>query len=106
MANWVWDKLNNNMYLVYTCTAVCTYSSVYRVTPATQNTYSVAHKDQVICLSKAHQEYDVDDSKSHQILSKHSVDHDDHGTNKFETSAEEEEVETIAKHCKLSQGIL
>ena len=57
-------------------------------------------------MSKAHQEYDIDDSKSHQILSKHSVDHDDHGTNKFETSAEEEEVETIAKHYKLSQGIL
>ena len=32
----------------------------------------IAHKDEIICLAKSHQEDEIDYPKSHQILSQHS----------------------------------
>ena len=68
--------------------------------------YIVTHEYQIVSLSKSHDENCVNDSKSHEVLSKHSVDHDNHRTDKLEAPAEEEKVETIAHHNELGQGIL
>ena len=66
----------------------------------------IAHKDKIICLAKSHQEDEINCAKSHQILSQHSVDHNDHGSNQFKSSAEEKKVQTIGEHDKLHDGIL
>ena len=63
-------------------------------------------KHDVIGLGEAHDKHAVDDSKPHEILGQHTIDHDHHWTNKFESSAEEKKVQTIGEHYKLHNGIL
>ena len=40
-----------------------------------------------------------------KILSQHPVYHNNHGTDKLEPSAEEEEVRTVEQHDHQSQGV-
>ena len=49
-------------------------------------------ENDVVSLRESNDEHAVDDAKSHQILCQHSVDHNDHGSNQFKSSAEEKEV--------------
>ena len=63
-------------------------------------------KHDVIGLGEAHDKHAVDDSKPHEILSQHTIDHDHHRTNKFESSAEEKEVETVGEHDELPNSVL
>ena len=62
-------------------------------------------ENDVVSLRESNDEHAVDDAKSHQILCQHSVDHNDHGSNQFKSSAEEEKVQTIWEHDKLHDGI-
>ena len=63
-------------------------------------------ENDVVSLRESNDEHGVDDTKSHQILGQHSIDHNDHGSNQFKSSAEEKKVQTIGEHDKLHDGIL
>ena len=55
-------------------------------------TYLKTLKHDIVSLRESHDEHGINNPKPHQILCKHSVDHDDHWTYEFESSTEEEEV--------------
>ena len=63
-------------------------------------------ENDIIGLRESYDEHAVYDAKSHQILGQHSIDHNDHRSNQFKSSAEEEKVKTIGEHDKLHDGIL
>ena len=66
----------------------------------------IALEYNVVGLRKAHYEHGVDDTKAHQVLCQHPIDHDHHGADQLEAATEEEEVEAVAEHDQLGHRVL